>query len=235
MERNQIMSIKSRQGLTLMESIVSMSIFVVVVTIATTIFLIANTSEQRTRSGSELQNVAQQIMETLARDIRSQTIDYEYYLGQDGDMLTVSQEVLVLRDLSGKQLRYRYNSTEKSVESCACTGFLCNDVNDCVEWQPLTSDKVNVSNLDFYIAPASDPFLKPTKASHCRDENFDDTVGLCKSDCWAEMIEAGGYCYNPNAQPKVTVVLQMDNGESDVSKFTDISLQTSITSRVYER
>lgn len=230
--------LRGHKGLTLMESIVSMAIFVTVVTIATTIFLIANNSQQRTRTGSELQNTAQQIMETLSRDIRSQTIDYEYYLTQDGDALETVQEVLVLRDLSGRQLRYKYNLTSTSVESCACTGFSCNNANACdSNWQPLTSDKVDVTRLNFYIAPASSPFLKPTKPADCRDGNFDDTAGLCTntSGCWAEMIAVGGYCYNPNTQPKVTVVIEMSNGESDPSKSLDVSLQTSITSRMYGR
>lgn len=240
MERNHPMIPRGHKGLTLMESIVSMAIFVTVVTIATTIFLIANNSQQRTRTGSELQNTAQQIIETLSRDIRSQTIDYEYYLTQDGDALKTVQEVLVLRDLSGKQLRYNYNVVNGSIESCSCSGFSCNAVNACANlWQPLTSDNITVTRLNFYIAPASNPFLKPTKPADCRGGQFDETVGLClkASGCWAEMQTQPSlaWCYNPNQQPKVTVVLEMNNGETDPNKSIDVSLQTSITSRMYGR
>ncbi len=221
-----------------MEAIVSMSVFITVITIATTIFLLANDSEQRTRSNSNLQAVAQSVIEAVVRNARLSNIDYPYYLS-NGITVDPTNE-LVLSTVTGSQIRYRVQNDV--IQSCSCEGLNCIQPSACDPlWSDLTSvDNVVVERLDFYVTPFSDPFLLPTKEPDCKGyptDNFDETVGLCQAPagCWTGMTLFGGYCYNPNKQPKVQIVLSVNNGKDNEADKVSLSLQTAVTTRVYER
>ena len=70
---------KSHSGFTLLEALIAASIFAMVSMMGAAIFINISQSERKTELTNALYEDARVIMETLAREIRSGTIDYEEY------------------------------------------------------------------------------------------------------------------------------------------------------------
>ena len=78
---------------------------------------------------------------------------------------------------------------------------------DGIFWSSLTPRGVRVLALNFYITPRLDPFL----------------------------FESGSAAYASNAQPYVTIVLDMEGTSVLTLGQSRITLQTGVESRVYKR
>ncbi len=99
----------------------------------------------------------------------------------------------------------------KSTDAAAC-GF--GGVVSCILVQRgngsvgvMTSPAVYVSSLQFLIDPARDPFT----------------------------VDPGTLLYPTNIQPRVTIVLTIDSGDPAFRGTMSLTVQTSVTTRVYQR
>jgi len=141
--------LNSNSGFTLLEMVIALGIFVILFTLTLGIYSYALKAEQRTIQMSKLQKEAQLVMETIAKKIRNSRISYDYY----GGSLNSPESTLALIDRSGNLIAFKLDSNSNSI--AVCTGSECNSQND---FYPIPAGSVEVSELKFYITPASNPF-----------------------------------------------------------------------------
>jgi type II secretory pathway pseudopilin PulG len=133
--------INNSDGFTLVEMLVASAVFIVIVTTVTAIFVLGINLQRRATRGVTLQQEAQMVMSSMSKKIRKSLIDYDYS-GYEGN-LTEPEDELALRD---PKIIYRLNN--KILEQST----------DEINWAAVTSAKVEVKRLNFYIYPLEDPF-----------------------------------------------------------------------------
>jgi len=177
----------NKHGFTLVEVLVSISIFSVMSVIITTVFLSANNLQQNTASYQRLQNDGRYIIEKLAREIRV-------------------REIIFPSGNPENELRFY----EDEVGETATVYF--DDINDILVYQieddfgtfpeQLNAEDVEVINAKFFITPTQDPFTKA----------------------------------NPtDIQPRVTILIQLQNKTVNLEDQRQVSIQTTVSSKIYKR
>lgn len=189
---------KQRSGFTLMEVVVVMLIFTLASIIIAEIFVNIYRAQQRTRNLQSAYTDSRYLLEIMAREIRSGTIDYSTIAYPTG--INTPEEELHLVTSQGASLVFRHNS-----------GVVCGNV-DCVTIERdgggeniITSPKLQIDKLEFYISPLTNP--------------FPDTVTSLTED----------------VQPQVTIVLKTTSTSIKVEERTSTYLQTTVSSRAYLR
>lgn len=159
---------KSRAGLTLMEMIVVMAVLSITIVVAVDIFLNLSKLQRRASAQQEVQSDARYLLEAVVRDVRSGTVDYDFY----GGSITNPETILVVRDPEGNQRQYHYNAASQKAEFCMCIlGSLtscpdpgdllvpgCIDDTDTPTWQDITPPNITMQSAIFTIIPVEDPF-----------------------------------------------------------------------------
>ncbi len=143
---------KFQNGFTLVEMLVAMSVFVIAATAATDLYLSASKMSRAVRSKEKLQNEARFAMETIIREIRTGTIDYDSY----GGLAPVYGNTLNLLDRDGNREIFRIASAESE---CTEAGFPCLLICDTSTCSALTTNKIVWDEIRFYISPQRDPFI----------------------------------------------------------------------------
>ena len=182
----------------------------IIILIITNIFLIATKSHRLAMEEEKLQGDARFAMESMAREVRMDLIDYDYYADNDNGLVDQPEETLALEDVvNNEQIIFKKasddNCPDEASRPCLQIG------NGLGSWQSITPAGVKLIHLDFYIAPATDPFA------------LDQTTHP-----WQ---------YGPNVQPRVTIVFatQTTAPLPGDTMPNVIYLQTTATSRVYRR
>ncbi|MBT4516912.1 MAG: prepilin-type N-terminal cleavage/methylation domain-containing protein [Candidatus Komeilibacteria bacterium] len=215
--------VKDRQGFTLIEILISLSIFSLLVFAVSTIYIAFNNSQMRTTASQQLLNDSQYAFELMAREIRTSSIVYylpdqtwcESVLNAVGES-NVFTNCIVLEKANGQIValtsfrsglsaylwtELRYVTLNNCVDAYKnCDSWHTNPLAGTILLSPTLND-INIDSLDFHITPTSDPFL------------------------------SGG----PNQQPKVTI--NMTTSYYDDNKFKNVkhTFQTTVSSRVYKR
>ncbi len=142
-----------RAGFTLLEMVVAVALFAIVILIVTNIFLIATKSHRRVMETQKLQSDARFAMETIAREVRMGTIDYDYYGGQ---ITNVPVEILALWDINNSQVVFKSANYPicPDAESDPCLA-VCDESENCNSITPVS---VKLIRLKFYIDPQKNPF-----------------------------------------------------------------------------
>lgn len=185
------------KGFTLIEIVVVMGIFLAASTIATSIFLSANTASRRTvgliRAGSD----ARWGMEKMVEDIRLGSIDYA------GATFPLPASTLRLRTTDGETLIYdlRHDATVCGVDSIGCIAMSRDNGTTVTN---MTQKGIDVRRLDFYVWPEKDPFL---------------------------VVNDG----RERGQPRVTIVLTTQTTGQKKEATAHLTLQTTVSTRVYKR
>lgn len=143
---------KFQNGFTLVEMLVAMSVFVIAATAATDLYISASKMSRAVRSRERLQNEARFAFETISREIRTGTINYQAY----GSPVSVPENTLNLLDRDGNQEIFRM-ATQPS--ECASGGFPCLLICDLAACSALTTGKIIWDEVRFYVSPQNDPFL----------------------------------------------------------------------------
>lgn len=145
----------TQQGFTLIEMLVSVSLFAIAATIALGALLVINDAYRRTRAqqiGIDNLNFA---IESMTRAIRT---GFYYDCSGDNDpepqscSATPSSSFSFV-DFSGRTIRYHLAVTNGrgSIESCASES----GDTTCSNFVPLTSPDVDIDNLHFYVIDAA--------------------------------------------------------------------------------
>lgn len=73
---------KAKKGFTLVEMLISLTVFTVIVTVGANIYVTAARGQKRANLEAAIYNEARAIVDKLAREIRHKTIDYDEYYNQ---------------------------------------------------------------------------------------------------------------------------------------------------------
>lgn len=131
---------KSYRGFTLIELIVSFSIFIVLVTLTTATFAQALRSQRVVSDLSVSMNEVSFATEQMMREIRT---------GANFQIKNVAgEEAFQLTNANNEQVNYRYGRIEKRIERC----FLpAGTTGECGDYKALTSPAVKISTLKFIL------------------------------------------------------------------------------------
>lgn len=154
---------KNNQGFTLIEMMVSVSIFIIVAFVITSTFLIVLDTY---RKAKEIQLIVDNVnfaMENIVVDLRE---------GTNYSILSVGKEISY-KDYTGTTRSYRLDETNKRVQKCSA--------GSC---QDLTSSDVNINGLNFSLMNDTAPprmvqinvYGKITLRSITTDLNIQTTV-----------------------------------------------------------
>jgi prepilin-type N-terminal cleavage/methylation domain-containing protein len=198
---------KNNRGFTLMELLVVLGIFSMVVTSASDIFLLTGKSQRKIFGLERTQADARFTMEAIAREVRTGTFDWAYYAGRTLPLGLPDNE-LALVDSTQTALRFSMSdsNTNALCPDAASTPCLLVTVGTNTP-TPLTPKGVVVRNLAFYIAPQLDPSV------------FNPATGT----------------YASTEQPRVTIVLVLESITERVGERSIVSIQTTVTNRLYRR
>lgn len=189
----------SSRGFTLIETVVALGIFVLTMTIASSIFVSAQKVSHRTVAAERIGGDARFVMEQMVEDIRLATIAYDAV----GGVVPSPAHRLPLVTADGDRLTYE-RRTDAAI--CGRAGIGCVVLSREGTTAPiaLTAKEVNVERLDFWVWPTRDPFALAAD---------DRAVG----------------------QPRVTIVFTTTTVGSRKEEQSRLSLQTTVSSRVYKK
>lgn len=206
-ERENRFEASDDRGFTLLEMLVAVSIFVVLVVAATDIFMMANRSQRKVFDLQAMQASSRFTLDAIVREIRTGTVDYGYYAGLENGMQNPA-EVLALIDSQETPIKF--------YESDQTNGQYCQDEQSrpCLlvevgsfDPAPLSPLGVKVRSANFFVSPEQGPF------------DFD----------------AAASDYSSDKQPTVTVMLSLESVGRKSDERTYLDLQTTATSRLYQR
>ncbi|MFA5052306.1 MAG: prepilin-type N-terminal cleavage/methylation domain-containing protein, partial [Patescibacteria group bacterium] len=205
----------NNKGFTLIEMIVTLSIFVLVLLIATNAYVIFNQTQRKVADAQKIQDDVRYLMEVVAQDIRLGRINYSYYATEHIDLhplvtQTTPVSILALISQSGDMIFYRWVSASQSVQYCKeLTPGEC-DLTAGLGWNDLTPYGVSVADLHFIITPTADPFTELASPIPCAAGS--DKSGACATAYGYSCPAAGGNCEyysdGQHYQPKVRMVIQ---------------------------
>ncbi len=192
-------------GFTLVELMVATGVFLVVVTMSTSIFVTVSRTQKQTQATQTLQSDVSYAFEKIARQLRFGSISYE------GVLSGASSRIQII-DTQGRRVVFTTDPVadceNDSHDECIRMGVDLNADGNVSpsEFTYLTPNSMRVRRLRFFVSPSVDPF---------------------------KQVSSG--VYQSNIQPRTTLVLEAEKFTSDASERQTIILQTTILSRVYER
>lgn len=147
-----------KRGFTLVEIIVATGIFTIVVTIAVGALTSLNNTSREARAMRVVMDNANSAMDSMARTMRM-GIRFDCGALHPGDASDTAQTECLLPtgntlvrfygpgglDSTMKEIQYRYNSTEKSVERM---------LSNSNTWERITAPEVEVTDMRFYVRGA---------------------------------------------------------------------------------
>lgn len=230
------------RGFTLMEIMIAVSLFVILIIVLINIYLLALKAQRQTAARQQALSNVRNVMETLARQVRTSEIDYAYaYAGDIDPGISGSEKELALVDPDGSHIAYYVLDNQ-----------LVADTNG-VKYALTSAEDITIVNLNFYIAPSTDPF----KEEHCNkalpglndclvptsctvDDLKADKSGFCgclsDNDCASKFCDPQAHlCLPQNVQPRVTIILDFQANKVKVEDRKTVFLQTTVSSRVYKR
>ncbi|MEK7497127.1 MAG: prepilin-type N-terminal cleavage/methylation domain-containing protein [Patescibacteria group bacterium] len=143
-----IFTSKRVPGFTLMEIVIVLALFALASVLIAGIFVNMQTTQRRVRDNQELITDARYLLEVIAREVRSDFIDYT------GQPLPVNTDVLSLKSPSGTPVVLAHS------DAVTCgTVYKCATISrDGGTVSSITSKNLAVEHLQFYVSPLTDPF-----------------------------------------------------------------------------
>lgn len=219
-----------------MEILVVLAISSVLIVVIVDVFMISLKSQRQTAQRQKVISNLRYIVETISRQIRTSEINYDYYQGEVGPYHELS-----LIDSEGAL--FKIYSDQKQ---------LFFDSEGTIFPALFTSD-LEVAKIDFYISPITNPFVEEERCSQdgecqsgsCTITTGGDKVGYCRCDlenqpvndrCKSKYCEPSDkVCLPINEQPRVTLILGFRSLGKKTEENKYIYLQTTISSRIYQR
>ncbi len=190
---------KSRRGFTLIEMMIAMSIFVTFLGILFNSYTSIIRAQQEANDYREMYVEARQVFDYLTQELRNGVVDYAP-AGDAGVFGSRNSITLVSKD-AAYRVNIDYNLGTKTVH-VKKTAVL-NDAE--IEDGDLNHD-VDITQMDFYVSPAIDPY----------NQKY--------------------FSYDKNQfHPKVTIFARFEKELSGAKEPLTMELQTTISSRVYNQ
>jgi Tfp pilus assembly protein PilV len=138
-------------GFTLMEVLVASGIFIIMVLAVLGIFSSVLKAQRNTLAQTRLERETQLIMETMVKSIRSARVDYAEYeaiTGSSNPVVSSPTSTLILINNNDERILYQHNAASSTLDI----------VNSGIA-NPINSEIVAVTVLDFFIEPLANPFI----------------------------------------------------------------------------
>ncbi|MBU1167102.1 type II secretion system GspH family protein [Patescibacteria group bacterium] len=139
----------SEAGFTLAEALVTVFIFSLILTVVVGILVSVLVAQRKVTAQRKVEQNVRVAMDDLVRDIRGGKIDYSKQSKFDG------ADEIYLYLPNGSDGRYYWDASSKNLY-LSTTGF------------PLLSSDIKISNMKFYIAPTTSPYLGGTATEQSR-------------------------------------------------------------------
>ncbi len=232
----------NNKAFTLIEMIVSLSIFVLIVLIVINVYMVINLSQRRTVEMQKLQSDTRYIFEAMAQEIRLGIIDYDFYSTASPTFdlhpgAAIDNYILVLRNQSADRVFFRRsgaNGVGTAIQYCKETTAGDCELADGPGWQNVTPEGVRVTDLRFSITPSADPFAVVDPLS-CTDDS--DCIGDYASyRCDAVTDNRCEYFTDgDNFQPKVRINLQVQGLDTSITEEgRTLTMEPIISSRILQ-
>jgi prepilin-type N-terminal cleavage/methylation domain-containing protein len=216
---------KTGAGFTLIEILISMSVFVLLVFAVSVIYVAFNNSQMRTTASQQLLNDSQYAMELMAREIKNNSIvnyapdptwcDDVLNIDNSGDIKF--EKCIVLEREDGQIFTFT-TYDEDTADPDNGIMLLYVSLNNCVPGESrcdrwlltpglfarilsIDLNGISIESLDFEIYPTTDPF-----------------VGNLS-----------------NQQPKITINMTTTNASQRIIENLKHTFQTTVSSRIYRR
>jgi prepilin-type N-terminal cleavage/methylation domain-containing protein len=197
---------KRESGFTLIELLVVMAVFSTLMLVVTDIFVNVSQSQRRTVAWEKAQNELRYAMEFMAQAVRTGHINYAYAEYADGIGMPEAELAYGNDKYVTSLFRRKTSGCDGDVMGCIEAGRPI-FLETGLQMFNLTGNQVEVTRLDFYITPTADPFT------------LDPLTNM----------------YGSNEQPKVTIILEGHSVGPREADQKDIHLETTVTTRYYER
>lgn len=137
-----------QSGFTLIESLVSVAIFSIAISVIATVFFNTNSLQQRTKNLQQVQNEGRYILDKLAKEIRAREID---------EALVNNQSLFFKEDEFGEVLGFFYDSEKQNL-------MISSQVGQDLLSASLNSNSIAIKDIDFSILSLdseTDEFRQP--------------------------------------------------------------------------
>lgn len=218
---------QDQKGVTLIEALVAMAVFALALSL--TLGIMNNNVHQQRKINAEqkVASNARDVIEAIAREVRMGSIDYMAHkiTNLPVDDLIDPVDHLYLKSGDGQQHEFK-----RAITGTALPLDLDGVTYDGVQ---INSNDVDITGLSFFIRPISDPFYVKYCTGIAQQAVDCDTAAYPVE---AETCLASGMCKLVNDQPRVTIVLSAElRHVTDPTKQSTITLQTTVTTRKYQR
>jgi prepilin-type N-terminal cleavage/methylation domain-containing protein len=132
----------NKKGFTLVEMLISTSVFVLVALASLSIYSETLRASQETLSLTRIQQEAQLLMQVMAKKVRTSRVDYDYYSGIDAD----GDNDLALVDTLGDEYIFKKDTNTLLVS--------VNGGDDVY----IPADHVSIDSFKVYINPTTNPY-----------------------------------------------------------------------------
>ncbi|MEK7637053.1 MAG: type II secretion system protein [Patescibacteria group bacterium] len=249
---------QSGAGFTLIELLIVAAVFAVTALLATTVFTNVQTTQRQVQSQQRTSTDGRYIMETIARSIRTGTLNYSVSdsgYSAAGEVTNPVTKISTV-DQAGVVTCFRLDTNQVQLLSPATASC---ETQGGSTWTSFTPGDLTVDALNFYVTPRSDPFRPvPRSSSDCKVAanagppavGFDTVSGSClcpdatnaapdATKCFAgqtcDATETTYICHNSNIQPQVTIYLKTSSTNTAPGERASVTLQTTVVSRIYQR
>lgn len=177
-----------REGFTLVEMLISLSIFMIFVTISGRAYVSITSANQTANETQKLYRDVRHVLDSIAADVRSGTIDFSCFqsphadtpldsecLGNTENQGHQSTVAFIVRDEDGASVRALYKIENGKImykkQRINTPGW-----SDIAGWSSLTSADTTFTDGAFTVFPLVDPYMRTNAA----DDNaqFQPTVGI---------------------------------------------------------
>ncbi|MDD5567384.1 MAG: type II secretion system protein [Patescibacteria group bacterium] len=214
-------SIINKKGFGLMEAVVVTAIFAVTMTVVSTILINSLRFQRQVNAEQAVVGSARDALETLAREIRLGYIDYTEHLPQSGHELDSAVNSLFVKTSAGTIFEF----------TLAAGQLVAVEAGNV---RPISSTDINITNLQFYVRPTSDPYW----IQGCSDNGDCDPTSIPVKITGAGptgTCAESGICVVEDVQPRVTIILRAETANPTEGKFSTVDLQTTVSARTYLR
>lgn len=198
-------------GFTLMEIVVAMVIFTLATVVIAEIFVNVQRAQQRVKDTQLATTELRYLMDVLAREVRSDTLDYTVLGSGCTDptgTLAASSNTLRLCSGENKSVVFGHDPTGATCETADTdyTGGCVFIIRELGTPRAISSPQLSIDSLTFYPTPLKNPF--PT---------------------------GGAGATTPDVQPSVTIVVKSSSLNLRAQERKPLYLQTTVTARTYAR